>query len=71
MVCVSTPKKSQFGKNYQGRGLENIDIFYGHLVYFMDGWDILLPFGTFCVYLVHFFGFGIMHQEKSGSPARE
>jgi hypothetical protein len=30
--------------------------------------DILWPFGTFSVYLVHFFRFGIMHQEKSGPP---
>jgi hypothetical protein len=33
-------------------------------------WDILLPFGTFCVHLVHFSGFGIMYREKSGNPAR-
>jgi hypothetical protein len=32
-------------------------------------WDILLPFGTFCVHLVHFCGFGIMYQEKSGNLA--
>jgi hypothetical protein len=25
-------------------------------------------FGTFCVQLVHFYGFGIMQQEKSGNP---
>jgi hypothetical protein len=31
-------------------------------------WDILNPFGTFCVHLVHFSGFGIMYQEKSGNP---
>jgi hypothetical protein len=48
--------------------LENVDIFYGHLEYFMNIWDILQPFGTFCVNLVHFSGFGIMHQEKSGNP---
>jgi hypothetical protein len=30
--------------------------------------DIVLPFGTFCVHLVNFSGFGIMHQEKSGNP---
>jgi hypothetical protein len=34
----------------------------------MDIWDILLPFGTFCVHLVHFYGFGIMYQGKSGNP---
>jgi hypothetical protein len=35
--------------------LENVDIFYGQLEYFMDIPDILLPFGTICVYLIHFF----------------
>jgi hypothetical protein len=49
--------------------LKNVDIFYGHLGYFTDIWNILLPFGTFCVHLVHFSGFGIMYQEKSGNPA--
>jgi hypothetical protein len=31
--------------------LENTDIFYGHFEYFMDIWDILWPFGTFCFHL--------------------
>jgi hypothetical protein len=31
-------------------------------------WYILCSFGTFCVYLVHFFLFGIMYHEKSGNP---
>jgi hypothetical protein len=39
-----------------------------YLKYFMDIWDTLWPFGTFCVHLVHFSGFGIMYQEKSGNP---
>jgi hypothetical protein len=34
----------------------------------MDIWDIIRPFGTFCVHFVHFYGFGIMYQEKSGNP---
>jgi hypothetical protein len=34
----------------------------------MDIWYILRPFGTFCVDLVHFSGFGTMYQEKSGNP---
>jgi hypothetical protein len=35
-------QKSQFGKKiFQGLRLENIDIFYGHLEYLMDIWDIL------------------------------
>jgi hypothetical protein len=61
-------QKSQFGKILEGPRLENVDIFYVHLGYFSEIWDILLPFGTFFVNLVHFSGFGIMHQEKSGNP---
>jgi hypothetical protein len=30
--------------------------------------DILRQFGTFCIHLVHFSGFGTMYQEKSGNP---
>jgi hypothetical protein len=45
--------------------LENVDIFYGHLEYFMTIWHIVCSFGTF------FPGFGVMHQEKSGNPGRE
>jgi hypothetical protein len=30
---------------------------FDHLEYFKDIWDILWPFGTFCVDLVHFFRF--------------
>jgi hypothetical protein len=37
------------------------------LEYFTDIWNIILPFGTFCVHLVHFSGFGIMYEEKSGN----
>jgi hypothetical protein len=48
--------------------LINVDIFYGHLEYFTDIWDILLSFGTFCVHLVHFYGLGNIYQEKSGNP---
>jgi hypothetical protein len=34
-------QKSQFGKILEGLRLENIYIYYGHLEYFMDVWDIL------------------------------
>jgi hypothetical protein len=39
----------------KGLRLENVDICYGHKEYFMDNWDMLLPFGTFCVHLVQYF----------------
>jgi hypothetical protein len=50
--------------------MENIDIctlwpfgiFNGHLGYLMTIWYIFCSFGTFNS------GFGIMYQEKSGSP---
>jgi hypothetical protein len=38
------------------------------LTYFTDIWDILWPFVTFCVHLLHLCGFGTMCQEKSGDP---
>jgi hypothetical protein len=53
-----------------GLRLVNIDQFYGHLEYFMEIWDILRPFGTFCIHLLHTFfsSVGVMYQEKSGNP---
>jgi hypothetical protein len=40
--------------------MKNVDIFYGHLEYFTDIGNMVLPFGPFCFHLVHFSGFGIM-----------
>jgi hypothetical protein len=40
MVCFQTKKKN-LGKFYEGLRLENVYIFYGHLEYFMEIWDIL------------------------------
>jgi hypothetical protein len=34
--------------------MENVGIFYDHLEYLNDLWEILWPSGTFCVHLVHF-----------------
>jgi hypothetical protein len=44
----------------KGFKLENVYIFYGHLEYFTDIWDSLLPFGIFS---------GYWSQEKPGNPA--
>jgi hypothetical protein len=33
-------QKSQFGSILEGLRFENVDIFYGHLEYFKDIWDI-------------------------------
>jgi hypothetical protein len=38
-------QKSQFAS--EGIILENVDIFYGHLEYFTEIWDILRKFGIF------------------------
>jgi hypothetical protein len=58
------------GKFWSGPRLENVDIFYGHLEYLTDVWDILSSFGTFCVHLVHFSGLGNIYREKSGNPGQ-
>jgi hypothetical protein len=34
--------------------MENVSIFYGHLVYFMAIWYILRQFGLFCGHSVYF-----------------
>jgi hypothetical protein len=34
-------QKSQFGENFRGLILRNVEIFYGHLECFTDIWDIL------------------------------
>jgi hypothetical protein len=41
--------------------LEDVDIFYGT-------WDILRPFGTFCVHLVRFFQFWYHIKRKIWQP---
>jgi hypothetical protein len=46
--------KSQFGKILEGRALEDVGTFYGHLLYFTAITYILWPFGIFCGYLPHF-----------------
>jgi hypothetical protein len=48
--------------------MEDVGKLYGHLVYFTAIWYILWPLGTFHGYLIHFFRFGMLYQEKSGNP---
>jgi hypothetical protein len=57
-ICIP---KSQFGYIFDGLGMEDVGIFYGHLEY-------LRPFGVSCGNLVHFFRFGLLCREKSGNP---
>jgi hypothetical protein len=51
--------------------MENVGIFYDHLVYFTAIGNTLWPFGIFCSNLVYFPRFGILDQEKSGNPGRQ
>jgi hypothetical protein len=51
--------------------MENLEIFYDHLVYFTAIGNGLCPFGIFCGHLVYFPCFGISYQEKSGNPVRD
>jgi hypothetical protein len=67
MVCFQT-RQPNLEKNSGPHIGKCLYLFYGYLEYFMDIWDILWPFGTFCVHLVHFSGFGMTHKEKSGNP---
>jgi hypothetical protein len=53
----------QFGNILEGFGMEKVGIFYGLLEYPTDNWYILWQLGNI------FPCFGILCQEKSGSPA--
>jgi hypothetical protein len=48
--------------------MEDVGIFYGHLVYFTAIWYMLLPFVYFVVFWYIFPRFGMFYQEKSGNP---
>jgi hypothetical protein len=51
--------------------MENVSIFYDHLVYFTTIWHNLWPFGLVCGHLVYLSRFLVcLDQEKSGSPAK-
>jgi hypothetical protein len=47
-------KKSQFGEILEGLSMEEVCIFYGHLVYLNVIWYSLWSFGTFYGHLVCF-----------------
>jgi hypothetical protein len=50
--------------------MEDVDIFYGHLVSFTAIGYILWTFGIFCGNLVYFSRFGMLYHEKSGNHGR-
>jgi hypothetical protein len=58
-------QKSQFGLSLVGLAMENIGIFYNHLVYFTAIGNILWPFGIFCGHLVYFSPFLVFCTRKN------
>jgi hypothetical protein len=49
--------------------MKGVGILYGHLVCFSAIWFSLWPLRTFMYgYLVFFYHFGMLYQEKSGNP---
>jgi hypothetical protein len=53
----------------EGLRMENAGIFYRNLEYFAVIWYIWWPFGNVVVIWYIFLCFGLLCQEKSGSPA--
>jgi hypothetical protein len=66
MVCFQT--KFKFGYILEGLALEDVDIFYGHLVHFTGFCYIFRTLGIFSGNLVYFSLFGILYQKNSGNP---
>jgi hypothetical protein len=50
---VFSNQKYQFGKILEGLAMEDVGIFYGHLIYFTAIWYFLLPSGIFYGHLVY------------------
>jgi hypothetical protein len=65
---VFSNQNSRFGQILEGLPMEGAGIIYGHLVYFTATLYILWPFGLLCSYLVYFYRFGMLYQQKSGNP---
>jgi hypothetical protein len=63
-------QKSKFGQILDGLPMEDVGIFYWHLVHFTVFGYILWTFGIVRRNLVYFSHFGILYEEKSGNPAR-
>jgi hypothetical protein len=47
-------QKSQFGYILEGLAMEDVGLFYGHLLHFIAIWCILWAFGEFYGHLVYF-----------------
>jgi hypothetical protein len=57
-------KNCNLGKFFQGLAMEDVGIFFVHLVYFMAIWYILWSLGTVCWDWVYFSPFCILYQEN-------
>jgi hypothetical protein len=64
-------QKSKFWEILERLAMEDIGIFYGHLVHFTAFCYILWTFGIVRGNLVYFSRFGILYQEKSGNPGQK
>jgi hypothetical protein len=60
-------KKSQFVWTLEGLAMENVGIFYVHLVNFPAIWYTLCPVGIFSHVWYIFTRFGMLYQDQSGS----
>jgi hypothetical protein len=47
-------QKSKFGQFLEGLAMEDVGIFYGHLVFYTAIWFSLQPFGVLHRHLVYF-----------------
>jgi hypothetical protein len=64
-------KNPDLGKFLEGLAMEDVNIFYVHLVYFMAVFYILCPFGIFYVNLVYFPPFWYIAPRKIWQPCCE
>jgi hypothetical protein len=63
-------KKPHVGYILEGLGMENVGIFYDHLIHILP-FGIYLgmrKFGILCGHLVYFSRFGKLFEDKSGNP---
>jgi hypothetical protein len=61
-------QKFQFAETLEGLAMEDVSIFYVHLINFPDIWYILWPFGTFLPVVVHFYPFWYVVPRKIRQP---
>jgi hypothetical protein len=70
MVCFQT-KNPNFGEILEGLAMENLGIFYDHMVYFTAIRNILRPFGIFYDHLLYISPFWYFVPKKIWQPWNE